>query len=119
MSFQFGYPQITQSFTDFLEDGVDAPERSRVVGVAGGGEGFSVFHRFDVGGLEGECGQNAAGVGLEGGSGQAGVFAGVGHSRIPKNETRLYIYSDRWKVSIHTIDRPFWKSRLEQAWVVG
>ena len=26
MSFQFSYPQITQIFTDFMEDGVDAPE---------------------------------------------------------------------------------------------
>jgi len=29
--------------------------------------------------VEGECGEDAAGVGFEGGSGQAGGFAGVGH----------------------------------------
>ena len=29
--------------------------------------------------MEGECGEDAAGVGFEGGSGQTGGFAGVGH----------------------------------------
>jgi hypothetical protein len=38
-------------------------------------ENSEVYRR----GMEGECGEDASGVGFEGGSGQAGGFAGVGH----------------------------------------
>jgi hypothetical protein len=43
------------------------------------GGGFFRSDWFDGGGMEGECGEDASGIGFEGVRGQSGGFAGAGH----------------------------------------